>query len=75
MFKGVIPRRMGMRRIAGIRSSNLCLPNIGNLYELNLILGIATLMPKSETSFEGDWMFRNHKGLVNFWKGEVFLKN
>jgi hypothetical protein len=54
MFKGVIPRRMGMRRIVGIRSSNLCLPNIGNPYELNLILDEATLVPKSETSLEGD---------------------
>jgi hypothetical protein len=54
MFKGVIPRRMGMRRIVGIRSSNLGLPNIGNLYELNLTLDEATLMPKSETSLEGD---------------------
>jgi hypothetical protein len=54
MFKGVIPRRMGMRRIAGIKSSNLCLPNIGNLYQLNLTLDEATLMPESETSLEGD---------------------
>jgi len=54
MVKGVIPRRMGMRMIAGIRSSNLCLPNIGNLYELNLALYEATLMPESETSLEGD---------------------
>jgi hypothetical protein len=45
---------MGMRRIVGIRSSNLCLPNIGNLYELNLPLDKATLMPKSETSLKGD---------------------
>jgi hypothetical protein len=68
MFKGVIPRRMGMRRIVGIRSSNLCLPNIGSPYELNLILYRATLMPESETSLEGDRMFRNHKELVNFGK-------
>jgi hypothetical protein len=54
MFKGVIPRRMGMRRIVGIRSSNLRLPNIENLYDLNLILYKATLVPKSETSLEGD---------------------
>jgi hypothetical protein len=54
MFKGVIPRRMGMRRIVGIRSSNFCLPNIENLYELNLTLDEATLMPKSKTSLEGD---------------------
>jgi hypothetical protein len=54
MFKGVIPRRMGMRRIVGIRSSNLCLPNIGNLYKLNPILDEATLVPKSETFLEGD---------------------
>jgi hypothetical protein len=45
---------MGMRRIVGIRSSNLCLPNIGNLYELNLILDEATLMPESETSLKGN---------------------
>jgi hypothetical protein len=54
MFKGIIPRRMGMRRIVGIRSSNLCLPDIGNLYELNLILDEATSVPKSETFLEGD---------------------
>jgi hypothetical protein len=52
MFKGVIPRRMGTRRIVGIRSNNLFLPNIGNLYGLNLLLDRATLMPKSETSLE-----------------------
>jgi hypothetical protein len=54
MLKGVIPRIMGMRRIAGIRSINLRLPNIGNPYELNLILYKATLVPKSEASLEGD---------------------
>jgi hypothetical protein len=54
MFRGVIPRRMGMRRIAGIRSSNFCLPNIVNLYELNLLLDRASLMPESEASLEGD---------------------
>jgi hypothetical protein len=54
MFKGVIPRRMGMRRIAGRRSSNLCLPNIGTLYVSNLTLDEATLMPESETPLEGD---------------------
>jgi len=53
MFKGVIPRRMGIRRIAGIRSSNLCLPNIGILYVLNLTLDEATLMPKFENYLEG----------------------
>jgi hypothetical protein len=53
MFKGVIPRRMGMRRIVGIRSNNLFLPNIGNLYGLNLPLDKANLMPKSETSLGG----------------------
>jgi hypothetical protein len=68
MLKGVIPSRMGMRRTAGIKSINLCLPNIGNLYELNLPLDKATLMPESETSLEGDRMFRNHEELVNFWK-------
>jgi hypothetical protein len=45
---------MGMRRIAGIRSSNLCLPNIGTLYVVTLTLDEATLMPESETSLEGD---------------------
>jgi hypothetical protein len=54
MFKGIIPRRIGMRRIVGIRSSNLCLPNIGNLCELNLTLDEATLMPESETSLGAD---------------------
>jgi hypothetical protein len=53
MFKGVIPSRMEMRITAGIRINNLCLPNIGNLYELNLPLDKATLMPESETSLEG----------------------
>ena len=65
---------MGMRRIAGIRSINLCLPNIGNLYELNLILGKATLVPESETSLEGNWMFRNHEELVIFGKGWNFFE-
>jgi len=49
MFKGVIPRRMGMRRIAGMMNSNLCLPNIGELDELNLTLYTAILMPGFET--------------------------
>jgi hypothetical protein len=48
MFRGVIPRRMGMRRIAGIINSSLCLPNIGSLYELNLPLDKAILMPESK---------------------------
>jgi len=43
-----------MRRIAEMMNTNLCLPNIGNLYELNLILAEASLMPESETSLEGD---------------------
>jgi len=71
MFKGVIPRRMGMRRIAGIRSSKICLQDIGNLYELKLILDKATLMPESETSLEGDWMFRNYKELINSGRFEI----
>lgn len=25
-------------------------------------------MPEFKTSLEGDWMFRNHKELVDFWK-------
>jgi len=45
---------MGIRMIAGIKINNLCLPNIENLYELNLPLDKATLMPESETSLEGD---------------------
>jgi hypothetical protein len=39
-----------MRRIAGMKISNLCLPNIESLYQLNLMLNEATLMPKSKTS-------------------------
>jgi hypothetical protein len=54
MFKGVIPSRMGMRITAGIRINNLCLPNIGTLYELNLTLKEASLMPESRTSSERD---------------------
>ncbi|OGP96363.1 MAG: hypothetical protein A2157_15915 [Deltaproteobacteria bacterium RBG_16_47_11] len=49
MLKGVIPRRMGMRRIAGMMNSNLCLPNIGELYELNLTLYEATFVPGFDT--------------------------
>ena len=48
MFKGVIPKRIGMRRIAGMMNSNLFLPNIGELDELNLTLYIAILMPGFE---------------------------
>jgi hypothetical protein len=54
MFRGVIPRKTRMRRITGIRISNLCLTNIGSLYQLNLTLNEATLMPESKTSFGGD---------------------
>jgi hypothetical protein len=54
MFRGVIPRRIGMRRIAGMMNSNLCLPNIENLYKLNLTLYEASLMPESNTSSERD---------------------
>jgi len=61
--------------ITGIRSSNLCLPNIGNLYELNLPLDKATLMPEFETSLEGDWMLKNHKELVSLGRFEISLKN
>jgi hypothetical protein len=67
---GVIPRRMGMRRIAGIRSSNSCrLPNIGNLYELNLPLYEATLMPESKYLEEYRKYLRitrHKKGFENF---------
>jgi hypothetical protein len=45
---GVIPRRIGMRRIAGIMNSSLCLPNIGSLYQFNLVLNEAISMPESK---------------------------
>jgi hypothetical protein len=48
MFRGVIPRRIGIRRIAGMMNSNLFLPNIGELDELNLTLYTAILMPGFE---------------------------
>jgi hypothetical protein len=32
MFKGIIPRKTTVRRIAGIRINNLCLPNIEALF-------------------------------------------
>jgi hypothetical protein len=48
MFKGVIPRRMGMRRIAAMMNSSLCLPNIKSLNQFNLVLNEATLVPKSK---------------------------
>jgi hypothetical protein len=47
MFKGIIPRKMGIRMIAARRISILCLPNIGNPNKLKLILNKATLMPES----------------------------
>jgi hypothetical protein len=75
MFKGVIPRRMGMRRIAGIRISNLCLPNIEAPAPSNLRLSKATLMPAPETFLEGGRMFRNHRELVNFGGFEISSKN
>jgi hypothetical protein len=48
MFRGVMPRRMGMRRIAGRINSNLCLPNIGSLNQFNLVLNEAISMPESK---------------------------
>ena len=57
-----------MRMIAAIRISNLCLPNIEIPVSSNPRLDEAILMPEFKTSLEGDWMFRNHKELVDFWK-------
>jgi hypothetical protein len=54
MFRGVIPRRMGMRMIAAIRISNLCLPNIEIPVSSNPRLDEAILMPEFKTSLEGD---------------------
>jgi hypothetical protein len=54
MFKGIIPRRMGMRRIAGMMNSNLCLPDIGSPNKLTLIVNEATLMPECEHHRKGD---------------------
>jgi hypothetical protein len=83
MFMGVIPRRMGMRRIAGIRSSNSCrLPNIGNPCELNLPLDEATLVPGSKyfpeygkslgiTRHKID--FKNFELSINNWMSSTML--
>lgn len=57
-----------MRITAGMRSNNLCLPNIEIPVSSNPRLDKAILMPEFKTSLEGDWMFRNHKELVDFWK-------
>jgi hypothetical protein len=42
-----------MRRIAGIRIGNLCLPSIETPVSSNLRLNKATLMPESEIFLEG----------------------
>jgi hypothetical protein len=50
MFSGVIPRKARIRRIAGIRISNLCPRNMktSNKNNLNLNLNQANLMPESK---------------------------
>jgi hypothetical protein len=45
MFKGVIPRRMGMRMIAGVKMSSFDLPNIRSLFQTSFDIDRAFLMP------------------------------